>query len=109
MAKHHGDRVVSRMTKRLREGRVLVDWSQNDEHKTTVCAYSLRARERPTVSHARGLGRGRGRPGRRAMPRRLSFEAGDVVARVRERGDLLAEDAHAQGREIARLRSDPSR
>ena len=38
------------MTKRLREGKVLVDWSQNDEHKTTVCAYSLRARERPTVS-----------------------------------------------------------
>jgi bifunctional non-homologous end joining protein LigD len=42
--------VVSRMTKRLREGRVLVDWSQNDAHKTTVTVYSLRARERPTVS-----------------------------------------------------------
>ncbi len=42
--------VVSRMTKRLREGKVLVDWSQNDEHKTTVTVYSVRARERPTVS-----------------------------------------------------------
>jgi bifunctional non-homologous end joining protein LigD len=42
--------VVSRMTKRLREGRVLVDWSQNDAHKTTVSVYSLRARERPAVS-----------------------------------------------------------
>ncbi|HTU28181.1 MAG TPA: DNA ligase D [Solirubrobacteraceae bacterium] len=42
--------VVSRMTKRLREGRVLVDWSQNDAHKTTVTVYSLRARERPRVS-----------------------------------------------------------
>jgi bifunctional non-homologous end joining protein LigD len=42
--------VVSRMTKRLRPGKVLVDWSQNDEHKTTVTVYSLRARERPTVS-----------------------------------------------------------
>ena len=42
--------VVSRMTKSLRKGKVLVDWSQNDEHKTTVCVYSLRARERPTVS-----------------------------------------------------------
>ncbi len=42
--------VVSRMTKRLRPGKVLVDWSQNDAHKTTVTVYSLRARERPTVS-----------------------------------------------------------
>ena len=42
--------VVSRMTKRLRPGRVLVDWSQNDAHKTTVTVYSVRARERPTVS-----------------------------------------------------------
>ena len=38
------------MKKELREGKVLVDWSQNDDHKTTVCVYSLRARERPTVS-----------------------------------------------------------
>ena len=42
--------VVSRMTKRLRPGKVLVDWSQNDAAKTTVSVYSLRARERPTVS-----------------------------------------------------------
>ena len=42
--------VVSRMTKRLRPGKVLVDWSQNDIHKTTVNVYSVRARERPTVS-----------------------------------------------------------
>jgi bifunctional non-homologous end joining protein LigD len=42
--------VVSRMTKRLRTGRVLVDWSQNDAHKTTVTVYSVRARDRPTVS-----------------------------------------------------------
>ena len=39
--------VVSRMGKQLRPGKVLVDWSQNDEHKTTVTVYSLRARERP--------------------------------------------------------------
>ncbi len=44
------DLVVSRMTKRLRAGRVLVDWSQNDAHKTTVTVYSVRAREHPTVS-----------------------------------------------------------
>ena len=42
--------VVSRMTKSLRAGKVFVDWSQNTSSKTTVAAYSLRARERPTVS-----------------------------------------------------------
>jgi bifunctional non-homologous end joining protein LigD len=90
MAKHHGDRVVSRMTKRLREGRVLVDWSQNDEHKTTVSAYSLRARERPTVSTPvtwdeveSALDAG--------DEDALRFEAPQVVERVREHGDLLAE------------------
>ena len=42
--------VVSRMTKRLRAGKVLVDWSQNDAHKTTVTVYSLRALATPSVS-----------------------------------------------------------
>ncbi len=46
----HPDKVVSDMKKALRTGKVLVDWSQNDDHKTTVCVYSLRAKERPTVS-----------------------------------------------------------
>jgi bifunctional non-homologous end joining protein LigD len=81
--------VVSRMTKRLRDGKVLVDWSQNDERKTTVAAYSVRARERPTVStplgwdelraaHAAGEADG------------LVFDPPAVLARVAERGDLLA-------------------
>jgi bifunctional non-homologous end joining protein LigD len=38
------------MSKALRKGKVFVDWSQNDEHKTTICVYSLRAKEQPTVS-----------------------------------------------------------
>jgi bifunctional non-homologous end joining protein LigD len=46
----HGDLVVHRMLKALRTGKVLVDWSQNDEHKTTVNVYSLRAKDYPTVS-----------------------------------------------------------
>jgi bifunctional non-homologous end joining protein LigD len=90
MAKHHGDRVVSRMTKRLREGRVLVDWSQNTEHKTTVCAYSLRARARPTVSTPlewdeleAALDAGDADA--------LVFDARTVIERIRERGDPLAE------------------
>jgi bifunctional non-homologous end joining protein LigD len=90
MEKHHGQRVVSRQTKRLREGKVLVDWSQNDEHKTTVCAYSLRARERPTVSTPleweeleAALDAG--------DVAALSFEAAEVLERVREHGDVLGE------------------
>jgi bifunctional non-homologous end joining protein LigD len=47
----HPEQVVSKMGKSLRSGKVFVDWSQNDRHKTTVCAYSLRAKERPTVSN----------------------------------------------------------
>ncbi|MGI8440389.1 MAG: non-homologous end-joining DNA ligase [Thermoleophilaceae bacterium] len=50
LERQHPELVVSSMKKQLRAGKVLIDWSQNDEHKTTVCAYSLRARERPTVS-----------------------------------------------------------
>ncbi len=46
----HPDKIVSDMKKSLRTGKVLVDWSQNDDHKTTICVYSLRAKDRPTVS-----------------------------------------------------------
>lgn len=46
----HPDRVTSNMSKAVRKGKVFVDWSQNDQHKTTICVYSLRAREQPTVS-----------------------------------------------------------
>src|SRR4030095_14499502 len=48
--REHPDRVVSRMQKVLRKGKVLIDWSQNDDHKTTVSVYSLRAKPHPTVS-----------------------------------------------------------
>jgi bifunctional non-homologous end joining protein LigD len=81
--------VVSRMTKRLRPGKVLVDWSQNDDHKTTVTVYSVRARERPTVStpvswEEVARCRSAGDPGI------LSFETHQVLARVEEQGDLFA-------------------
>src|SRR5256885_4746381 len=46
----HPDLVTSNMSKAVRKGKVFVDWSQNDEHKTTICVYSLRAKEQPTVS-----------------------------------------------------------
>jgi bifunctional non-homologous end joining protein LigD len=83
------DLVVSRMTRALRPGKVLVDWSQNDDAKTTVNVYSLRARERPTVStpvtwdevracHESG------------DPSTLVFDSGQVLERVERDGDLFA-------------------
>jgi bifunctional non-homologous end joining protein LigD len=80
---------LSRMTKALRAGKVLIDWSQNDEHKTTICAYSLRARERPTVSTPlrwAELHSALEQPAGGA----LSFDAAAVLQRVREQGDLFA-------------------
>jgi bifunctional non-homologous end joining protein LigD len=50
LEREHPEIVLSRMNRKLRAGKVLIDWSQNDQHKTTVCAYSLRALERPRVS-----------------------------------------------------------
>ena len=81
--------VVSRQTKRLRRGKVLVDWSQNDEHKTTVNVYSLRARERPTVSTPVTWDEVRA-TARSGDPEELVFDADAVRARVDEHGDLFA-------------------
>src|SRR3954465_6470135 len=50
LEKEHPKLVISKMARALRTGKVFVDWSQNDEHKTTVNVYSLRAKEQPTVS-----------------------------------------------------------
>ena len=80
---------VSRMTKALRAGKVLIDWSQNDEHKTTVCVYSLRAREHPTVSTPLEWDELRATL-RSADPGALSFDAAAVLERVSEHGDLFA-------------------
>jgi bifunctional non-homologous end joining protein LigD len=81
--------VVSRMTKRLRPGKVLVDWSQNDEHKTTVTVYSVRARERPTVSTPVSWEEVSGcwEAGEESM---LSFTTDEVLKRSVEQGDLFA-------------------
>jgi bifunctional non-homologous end joining protein LigD len=81
--------VVSRQTKTLRGGKVLVDWSQNDQHKTTVCVYSPRAKDRPTVSTpltwdevSDALDGG--------DPAALEFDTVAVLERVEREGDLFA-------------------
>ena len=83
------DIVVSRMTKRLRPGKVLVDWSQNDEHKTTVNVYSMRARERPTVSTPVSWEEVTACHDQ-ADESVLTFAYDEVLARVDEQGDLFA-------------------
>jgi bifunctional non-homologous end joining protein LigD len=93
--------VVSRMTKALRPGKVLVDWSQNDEHKTTVNVYSLRAKDRPTVSTPVTWDEVRACR-EAADPDLLVFEAGQVLERVEEQGDLFAPVA-SLAQELPRL------
>ncbi len=85
----HPDMVVSDMKKKVRTGKVFVDWSQNDEHKTTVAVYSLRARERPTVSTPVTW-----EEAEHALKKKdaglLVFESGQTVKRVAKMGDLFA-------------------
>lgn len=88
LEEEHPHLVVSDMKKALRTGKVLVDWSQNDEHKTTVSVYSLRARERPTVSTPlkweeveRVLAK--------KDPKLVVFEAPQVLERLDKFGDLF--------------------
>jgi bifunctional non-homologous end joining protein LigD len=85
----HPDGIVSRMTKRLRKGKVFVDWSQNTESKTTVAVYSLRARERPTVSAPLDWGEVTA-AAESGDPEPLYFEAAEMLERFEERGDLFA-------------------
>jgi bifunctional non-homologous end joining protein LigD len=86
LEREHPRRIVSRMTKALRTGKVLIDWSQNNGSKTTVAPYSLRARPSPTVStpvswdEVQACHR----------PDELFFTADVTLDRVAELGDLFA-------------------
>jgi bifunctional non-homologous end joining protein LigD len=81
--------ILSDMNKARRAGKVFVDWSQNDEHKTTVNVYSLRARERPTVSTPLTWDEVEDALSHRD-PEALSFTSAEVLGRVEEHGDLFA-------------------
>jgi bifunctional non-homologous end joining protein LigD len=90
VAKQTPDTVLAKMGKKTdRSGKVLIDWYQNNERKTTIAVYSLRARERPTcstpitwdeVEQAADSGDGS----------HLVFETTDVLERIEEHGDLFA-------------------
>ena len=89
LERRHPELIVSEMRKDLRPRKVFIDWSQNASFKTTVCVYSLRARERPTVStpvtwdEVEAVLRSR-------EPDELSFTSDEVLARVAEHGDCFA-------------------
>ena len=89
LEKAHPEQVVHQMTKALRPGKVLIDWSQNNPAKTTVSPYSLRARPRPTVStpvtwdEVADCAESRD-------PDSMVFVSDDVLKRVETYGDLLA-------------------
>ena len=88
LEKVHPDQVLTSMDKAQRRGKVFVDWSQNVLTKTTVCAYSLRARERPTVSTPLSWGEVQaGASG----DLELRFEMEEVLSRVDRDGDLFAD------------------
>jgi bifunctional non-homologous end joining protein LigD len=85
----HRNLVTSNMSKSVRKGKVFVDWSQNDEHKTTICVYSLRAKAEPTVSTpvtwdevANCL--------KKKKADLLKFHSDKTLARVEKNGDLFA-------------------
>jgi bifunctional non-homologous end joining protein LigD len=88
LEREHPESVLSKMAKNLRGGKVFVDWSQNDRHKTTVCAYSLRAKERPTASAPVDWDEVKSAL-KKKDPKRLSFLSDEVLKRVEKYGDLF--------------------
>jgi bifunctional non-homologous end joining protein LigD len=90
LAKQSPDEVIAKMGKKtLREGKVFIDWYQNNERKTTIAVYSLRAREQPTASTPVTW-----EEIESAIEDddadSLVFEAGEVIERVEDQGDLFA-------------------
>lgn len=89
LEKQHPEVVVSKMKKSLRPGKIFIDWSQNDQHKTTVCVYSLRAKETPTVSTPVSW-----KEVEQALSTRkaqfLSFTSDQVLERIIKFGDLFS-------------------
>ena len=88
LEREHPDLVTSNMSKAVRKGKVFVDWSQNDEHKTTICVYSLRAREEPTVSTPVKWSEVENCL-KKKRSELLRFRSDQVLARVEELGDLF--------------------
>lgn len=87
LEREYPNEIVSRMQKSLRKGKVLVDWSQNDEHKTTICVYSLRAKDHPTVSTPVTWEEVEAGAKKK---NKLVFESEEAIQRAEKMGDLFA-------------------
>jgi bifunctional non-homologous end joining protein LigD len=85
----HPDAITSNMRKIARAGKIFIDWSQNDHHKTTVCVYSLRAEDHPTVSTPISWEELQAAEKSKDLAR-LTFEAGDMKIRLKKLGDLFS-------------------
>jgi bifunctional non-homologous end joining protein LigD len=88
LEKAHPNKVTSIMKKSLRTGKIFVDWSQNDDHKTTVCVYSLRAKEHPTCSTPVTWKEVESALAKKS-PEKLTFDAATVLQRVEKHGDMF--------------------
>jgi bifunctional non-homologous end joining protein LigD len=88
LEREHANLVTSNMSKAVRKGKVFVDWSQNDEHKTTICVYSLRAKEEPTVSTPLSWDEVENCLKKKSA-NLLKFRSEQVLARVEKLGDLF--------------------
>jgi bifunctional non-homologous end joining protein LigD len=99
LTRAHPELVLSDMTRALRPGKVLVDWSQNAAAKTTVAPYSLRARPAPTASTPVSWGE----VAACRRPEELRFEAAAVLERIEADGDLLADLVDLTGTKRGKL------
>jgi len=88
LERDHPDLVTSNMSKAVRKGKVFVDWSQNDEHKTTICVYSLRAKEEPTVSTPVTWSEVENCL-KKKRAELLTFRSDQALSRVEKHGDLF--------------------
>jgi bifunctional non-homologous end joining protein LigD len=89
MESEHPDLVVSKMAKNLRAGKIFVDWSQNDEHKTTICVYSLRAKSKPSISTPLTWEEVKSGASKNGAAK-LQFGPDEVLKRAEKSGDLFA-------------------
>jgi bifunctional non-homologous end joining protein LigD len=85
LARENPKLITAKMAKDLRPGKIFIDWSQNNQYKTTIAPYSLRGRATPTVSTPVTWDE----VAKCRHPNDMTFTAGDVLDRVDDHGDLL--------------------
>jgi bifunctional non-homologous end joining protein LigD len=89
LTKAHPDLIVWKMTKSMRPGKVFLDWSQNVAAKTTICPYSLRGKETPTVAAPRTWDEVEAGAAAPDVLQQLMFD--EVLERLDDQGDLIAD------------------